>query len=51
MNDLAAAPWLLVVLGGPVLLFAALIWSRTRAARQNRKIDPETPADDPSQGL
>jgi hypothetical protein len=51
MNDLTAAPWLLVVLGGPILLFGALIWSRTQAARRNRRVDPETSPDDPSKGL
>ncbi|MFC0633493.1 hypothetical protein [Brevundimonas balnearis] len=51
MNYVEAWPWLLVVLGGPIALFIALAWSRTRAGRTNKRIDPATPGDDPSKGL
>lgn len=51
MTYVEAWPWFLVVLGGPIALFIALAWSRSRAARRNKRIDPVTPSDDPSKGL
>ena len=42
--------WLLAVVGGPVLLGGALVWSQMRARRQNRTEDPYRSADDPAKG-
>lgn len=46
-----AFPWGVVIVGGPLLLFVALFvnWLRTRKA--NDRLDPNTPADDPSKGM
>lgn len=49
--DLMALPWLLVVIGGPLLLGLALIWARAQASKRDRQIDPNTPADDPAKGM
>ena len=47
----SAALWMLVVVGGPILLLAALIWSKFRTRAATRRADPETPSDDPSKGM
>lgn len=44
-------PWVFVLIGGPLLLLAAFIWAYARSARQDNKIDPDTPGDDPSKGM
>lgn len=41
-------PWVFVLIGGPLLLLAAFIWAYARSARQDNRIDPDTPGDDPS---
>jgi len=46
-----AAVWMLVVVGGPILLLAAVIWTKIRTRAANRRADPETPPDDPSKGM
>ena len=46
-----AAPWGLVLIGGPVLLAGALAWAKFRNRSVNRDLDPDTPADDPSKGM
>jgi len=43
--------WALVIIGGPLALFLALNWAKFRTARQDRKIDPTRPSDDPAQGM
>jgi hypothetical protein len=50
MADISAL-WLMAVVGGPVVLAAALAWAWLRSARQDRRLDPHTPSDDPSQGM
>ena len=44
-------PWLLVIVGGPLLLGQALAWAKFRNAGVDRREDPDTPADDPSKGM
>jgi hypothetical protein len=46
-----AAPWAFVIIGGPILIGLVLAWSRLRAGKTNRQIDPNTPGDDPSKGM
>lgn len=46
-----AAPWGFVVIGGPVLIAAALIYAKLRNRSVNRADDPATPSDDPSKGM
>lgn len=43
--------WGLVIIGGPVVLLAALIWAKVRSVPQTRRLDPDTPSDDPSKGM
>ncbi len=44
-------PWAFVIIGGPVLLGLLLAWATVRTGRRNKRIDPTTPSDDPSQGM
>lgn len=44
-------PWGFVIVAGPVVLGLALAWALWRNASANRKIDPNTPSDDPSKGM
>ena len=44
-------PWLLVIVGGPVILGLALAWAKLRNTGADRRQDPDTPADDPSKGM
>ncbi|NJC40666.1 hypothetical protein GGQ87_000924 [Brevundimonas alba] len=46
-----AFPWGVVIVGGPVLLAAALVWAKLRAGKATRQADPNTPSDDPSKGM
>ncbi|MBF0666203.1 MAG: hypothetical protein IR159_11820 [Brevundimonas sp.] len=46
-----AFPWGVVIIGGPILLGAALVWAKLRSAKADRQADPDTPADDPSKGM
>lgn len=46
-----AWPWGLAIMGGPVLLGAALAWAKFRTARKTRDEDPGTAWDDPSKGM
>ncbi|MFN4040276.1 MAG: hypothetical protein ACK4I0_01275 [Brevundimonas sp.] len=48
---LNAFPWGAVVIGGPILLLVVLFWARQRTRSYEKKIDPDTPSDDPSQGM
>jgi hypothetical protein len=43
--------WVLVVVGGPILLIGALIWAKLRTALKTARDDPATPSDDPSKGM
>lgn len=43
--------WAFVVIAGPLLLLAALLWAKARGVRRNQDLDPETPLDDPSKGM
>jgi hypothetical protein len=43
--------WAFAIIGGPILLLIAAAWARTRAGRRNDRVDPRTPADDPSKGM
>lgn len=44
-------PWAFVIVGGPVLLGLLLVWMAVQTGRRNKRIDPSTPSDDPSQGM
>lgn len=46
-----AAPWGLVIVGGPLILVLALLWARLRSGKTARRADPDTPPDDPSKGM
>ena len=46
-----AAPWGLVLVGGPLILLLALLWARMRSGKSARRSDPDTPPDDPSKGI
>ena len=46
-----AFPWGIVIVGGPLLLFIALIWAKMRSGKASRQADPSTPSDDPSKGM
>lgn len=43
--------WAFAVIGGPVLLFAALVFARMRSGKAARRDDPRGESDDPSRGL
>lgn len=43
--------WAAVVVGGPVILLAALVWAKLRTRSKTRDEDPDTPSDDPSKGM
>jgi hypothetical protein len=43
--------WLIVVVGGPILLGLALVWGKYQGGRRARRADPNTPADDPAKGM
>lgn len=51
MESFQAIPWGFVLIGGPVLLGAALLFAKMRNAKRNRNVDPETPSDDPAKGM
>lgn len=51
MDSLQNSPWLAVVVLGPLALLAIFVWARVRTGRQNDRLDPNTPADDPSKGM
>lgn len=44
-------PWAIVIIGGPILLGLLLAWTSLRTRRREKRIDPTTPSDDPSQGM
>lgn len=44
-------PWGFVIIAGPVLLGLGIAWAYFRSAKQDDKIDPDTPGDDPSKGM
>lgn len=44
-------PWLLVLVGGPLILAVLFAWAKIRNAGVERRSDPNTPADDPSKGM
>ena len=46
-----AAPWAFVVIGSPILLGLALAFSKFRNRKASRRLDPNTPSDDPSTGM
>lgn len=46
-----AFPWGLVIVGGPILLFAVAFWAWMRSRKADSRIDPNTPSDDPSKGM
>ena len=46
-----AWPWGLVIIGGPLLLFIALIWAKSRTLGKTIDDDPGTAWDDPSKGM
>jgi hypothetical protein len=46
-----AAPWGFVLIAGPALLAAALIYAKFRNRSVDRAVDPNTPSDDPSKGM
>ena len=46
-----AFPWGIVIVGGPLLLGAALFWAMTRSRKASGQADPNTPSDDPSKGM
>jgi hypothetical protein len=50
MNNIAGI-WLIVVVGGPILLGLAMLWGRTQSNKRDRQVDPNTPADDPARGM
>ncbi len=43
--------WGLAIIGGPLVLVAALVWAKLRTGPKDRRDDPGTPADDPSKGM
>ncbi len=43
--------WGFVIIGGPILLFAVLLFARLRSGKRADEIDPDTPSDDPSKGM
>lgn len=43
--------WAFAVIGGPVLLIAALVFARMRSGKAARQDDPGGDPDDPSRGL
>ena len=47
----AAWIWGVVIIGGPILLFVALMFAKLRNAPKTRRDDPDTPSDDPSKGM
>ena len=47
----SAFPWAWVIVGGPVLLFVVAFWAWLRSRKADDRIDPDTPADDPSKGM
>lgn len=44
-------PWLIVIVGGPLILGVLFAWAKLRNGGVNRRIDPDTPSDDPSKGM
>lgn len=44
-------PWAFVIVGGPVLLGLAFAWAQFRSSKADKRIDPNTPNDDPSKGM
>ncbi|WP_420469857.1 hypothetical protein [Brevundimonas sp. FT23042] len=46
-----AGLWAIVVVGGPIALFVALLIGRMRSGKASRRVDPETPPDDPAKGM
>lgn len=44
-------PWAWAIIGGPVVLGVALFWGMRRSRKADRRSDPDTPSDDPSQGM
>ena len=44
-------PWAVVIVGGPILLGALAFWAMLRSRRADKRSDPGTPSDDPSQGM
>lgn len=45
------AIWGFAIIGGPLLLVAALVWAKVRTGSKNRQDDLGTPPDDPSKGM
>lgn len=43
--------WGIVIIGGPILLFAVLMWAKMRTGPKTRRDDPLTPSDDPAKGM
>ena len=43
--------WALVIIGGPILLFLALNWSKFKTQKQDMEIDDGRAKDDPSKGM
>lgn len=43
--------WAMMIIGGPILLFAALMWAKLRTGAKTRRDDPRTPSDDPAKGM
>ncbi|CAN5306023.1 hypothetical protein BH10PSE1_BH10PSE1_13490 [soil metagenome] len=43
--------WGIVIIGGPLVLVAALAWAKFRTGPKTRDDDPATPSDDPSKGM
>lgn len=48
---MAASPWLLVVIGGAIVLGAVLAYGQMQSRKRDREVDPHTPSDDPSKGM
>jgi hypothetical protein len=44
-------PWAFVIIGGPVVLGLAFVWAQLRSSKADRRVDPDTPGDDPSKGM
>ena len=47
----SAAPWALVIIGGPLILGLAMLMGRLRSRKRDKQIDPVHPSDDPGQGM